>query len=125
MAKSCCSLKEIVFKGYKMKKLKQFVKERMNISKKLHDCQNTILDLQRKCYKCIDCDDYAGNYMVKNEVWFKAVPDYVKFKRGAPQDANIVAVCLPCLERRLNRKLTIDDFSDAPINKTILHIIKI
>ena len=44
-------------------------------------------------------------YMVTDEVWLTAWPD----KRGM--------LCIGCLEDRLGRQLTSDDFTDAQINQ--------
>lgn len=44
-------------------------------------------------------------YMVTDEVWQTAWPE----DRGM--------LCIGCLEERLSRKLTAEDFTDAPINR--------
>lgn len=49
------------------------------------------------------CDDCSGNgelYVVTDDVWF----------RQARARSNNV-LCIPCLERRLRRRLTVADFS--------------
>lgn len=46
-------------------------------------------------------------YMVKNEIWAAAT---------AERPANFL--CVGCLERRIGRKLTPDDFKDVPGNYT-------
>lgn len=60
-------------------------------------------------FECAACsintlhiDEY---YMVTDEIWLTAWPD----KRGM--------LCIGCLEDRLGRQLTSDDFTDAPINQ--------
>ena len=79
---------------------------------------------------CLDCkvDPLKINeyYMVHDKVWAKAgmkntlrgilAPrDYF----GSPWQISIGSelLCISCLESRLNRILTPDDFSDLPINK--------
>jgi hypothetical protein len=59
---------------------------------------------------CFDCEmDIPQNYMVHDEVWELA---------GLASNGGLL--CFDCLENRLGRKLTIDDFSDKPINAEIL-----
>lgn len=64
--------------------------------------------LDKKVFKCMDCamctlcnDEY---YMVQNELWSEAIPE----KHGM--------ICIGCIEQRLGRLLTKDDFTDAPLN---------
>lgn len=59
-------------------------------------------------YKCMDCgvdtsviDEY---YMVQHELW----------KSVAERDGML---CIGCLEKRLDRKLTPNDFIDALVNR--------
>ena len=66
------------------------------------------LDSSWNNYLCMDCQIIAPAYMVKNEVWLEA---------HDTQDGNL---CLWCLERRLKRKLVIEDFIDYPINAVLL-----
>jgi hypothetical protein len=58
-------------------------------------------------FACQDCpqDTLGGDYyMVHNELWHRVHPN------GAGM------LCLPCLEKRVGRRLQISDFTDAPIN---------
>ena len=63
--------------------------------------------------RCLDCKIDTGGlkefYIVKDEVWLNAVPD----KRGY--------LCIGCLEKRLGRQLTYDDFTVALINAMNWH----
>lgn len=70
-----------------------------------------------KHFICVDCHIDTSNrpsgineyYMVKDEVWQSVVPE----------DADIydnTMLCIGCLETRLRRRLTHNDFSDAPLN---------
>lgn len=62
-------------------------------------------DLAR--FSCQDCglDTMDDNYyMVHDSLWRKAHPKL----HGM--------LCLPCLQRRVGRRLTLDDFTPAPIN---------
>ena len=56
------------------------------------------------CGVCTHCS--AEYYMVEDEVWYSAVT-----ARSKPS-----ILCIGCLERRIDRLLTKDDFSDAPLN---------
>jgi len=61
-----------------------------------------------KDFNCMDCQVdtklIEERYMVKDDVWLKANPTI----KGL--------LCIGCLEKRLNRKLNSEDFTDAPIN---------
>lgn len=59
-------------------------------------------------FECLDCQvntsEIGEYYMVWDEVWYQAVPD----GKGM--------LCFSCLETRIGRSLTIQDFTGAPIN---------
>jgi hypothetical protein len=58
-------------------------------------------------FACQDCpaDTLDGDYyMVHNELWSAAHPNLYGM------------LCLPCLERRVGRRLTLSDFTGAAIN---------
>jgi hypothetical protein len=61
----------------------------------------------RRHFPCLDCqydtfrDEY---YMLRNEVWLSANPK----SKGM--------LCIGCVEERIGRRLTPEDFSAAPIN---------
>jgi len=64
--------------------------------------------------ECYDCRNQAVWYMVRNEVWGEAWPDYLKLRtqlrlqnQGKPVH---LLLCFKCLSKRLGRELTIDDF---------------
>ena len=60
------------------------------------------------CKDCgVDTQDIGEWYMVKDEVWAAVWP-----KRSKRE-----FLCIGCLEIRLGRRLTSDDFTDAPINE--------
>jgi hypothetical protein len=60
------------------------------------------------CNDCgVDTQDIGEWYMVKDEVWAAAW-----LKRSKRE-----FLCIGCLETRLGRRLTSDDFIDAPINQ--------
>ena len=67
-----------------------------------------------KYARCIDAKNgclkrgKTDSFMVSNEVWIAANLKGDDF------------CCLTCLERRLGRELTKDDFTNAPINDEIL-----
>lgn len=56
---------------------------------------------------CKDCGGVNHPYMLKHRVWDQAVS--VHNYRG-------LLICLFCIERRLKRPLTDEDFLNAPIN---------
>lgn len=61
-----------------------------------------------KCYDCGMCTDCSAEYyMVKDDVWYSAVT-----ARSKPS-----ILCIGCLERRIDRLLTKDDFSAVPLNE--------
>lgn len=67
-----------------------------------------------KSIECDDCDAYGYGYLVKDEVWEAATAD---------EDADLL--CLPCLEKRLDRPMRIADFPSVPINEPILHAFRL
>jgi hypothetical protein len=70
-----------------------------------------------KCI-CVDCkvDTGAGGngefYMVKNAVWQAAGMD----PTDCPENYRRFYLCIGCLEERLGRRLTPEDFLDCPLN---------
>lgn len=64
-----------------------------------------------KNFECKDChvNTLENNeyYMVHDKIWIKA-----KMKKGM--------LCIGCIEKRLKRKLTTNDFTEYPINKDFL-----
>ena len=59
--------------------------------------------LCKDCKKCISCK--GEYYMVTDEVWRQAQSDLSGM------------LCLNCLENRIGRSLTFEDFPDYPINR--------
>ena len=75
--------------------------------------------------ECYDCRHQSPMYMVRNPVWTAAWPEYRKLRSGLkaehPDKEVHLLLCFPCLEYRLKRKLTIDDFDlNIAINHGIL-----
>lgn len=64
--------------------------------------------MSRAKFRCVDCDIDTGkaheHYFVKNEVWFQVMP------------TNKGMLCIGCIEARLGRQLTGDDFTDCSLN---------
>lgn len=59
------------------------------------------------CEDCGECTNCIGEYfMVDDEVWYSAIT-----ARSKPD-----MLCIGCVELRIGRLLTKDDFSDAPLN---------
>ncbi len=65
-------------------------------------------------FPCIDCNNTTEFYMLEDEVWLAAVPDY-----HARRYQQHVYCCLSCVETRLGRKLTTKDFTNAKINSAL------
>lgn len=72
----------------------------------------------KKSYGCIDCGA-DEQYMVTQSVWQEAFPNYRTVHQARRAEGLHTCLCLSCLESRLGRKLTIQDFIDAPINRTL------
>jgi hypothetical protein len=86
-------------------------------------------------WRCFDCHEMGGEYMVHNHVWYTALPPQyehqIRSKLLTAARANSVCslahrptgiplrLCLRCLEKRLGRKLLLTDFTDAPINNSV------
>lgn len=77
---------------------------------------------------CRDCKDYSTPYMVRDEVWNEAWPEYrelrqvlrEKHRNTWSEGKSHVYLCLPCLEKRLGRTLMPADFDlELPINAAI------
>ncbi len=80
-------------------------------------------------WKCIDCDintkEIGDYYEVKPSVWPKETTRRMLQNRTTGQILQTVitdsrpvrgCLCIPCLERRLERTLTPDDFTDSKRN---------
>lgn len=86
-----------------------------------HNTNNT----KRKIGECYDCGFSHDWYMLKDEVWLQAWPEGYKELRTKLTLENqgrrvFVGLCYECLEKRLGRMLTIDDFDlGIPINSGI------
>lgn len=75
---------------------------------------------------CSDCNTYHPIYMVQDELWKTAWPEFVdlhKQLRLKQKELQVrgagMNLCIGCLERRLGRLLTIDDFTWAPANANV------
>lgn len=65
------------------------------------------------CMDCGVCTNCNGEYyMVHDEVWYSAITAMDKRHM----------LCIGCLEQRLGRLLTKDDFIDAPVNEIWLEV---
>jgi hypothetical protein len=67
---------------------------------------------------CRDCGRMDDDYMVEQETWCEAFDvETTKSMRRAPKGR----LCLDCLENRLGRPLTIEDFRcELPINRKVV-----
>lgn len=74
-----------------------------------------------KRFHCIDCNGHAEMYMIHDELWNSALPDWYEMKRVTGH----IYCCFSCLEKRIGRELTKEDFTNAPINDPIHFGIKL
>jgi hypothetical protein len=80
-------------------------------------------------YRCFDCLDRNNGYTVHDRLWDLAWPHHEEHRQAMHMRAEQLNqqhrkmvrqfLCLPCLEVRLGRSLTIDDFDDVPINRAL------
>lgn len=63
----------------------------------------------RKTFLCLDCGQSClfERYMVHNDLWRTAI---------GPGRGTRGMLCIGCLEDRLGRRLTPEDFTDCPLN---------
>ena len=66
------------------------------------------------CFNCVDCHkkikvNTKDYYMVQDHIW----------EEGVQEENRGNLICLDCLEKRLGRKLKIEDFTDYPVNEPI------
>lgn len=95
-----------------------------SLRKVLRDYNNTNT-IQKKMGECYDCTSTQDWYMLRDEVWNQAWPeDYSKLRTRLTLENQgkrvFICLCYDCLEKRLGRSLTIDDFDlGLPINSGI------
>ena len=66
-------------------------------------------------FVCYDCEEYGHGWMVENEVW-----EQICKSEGWHPENPYVIYCCECAEKRLGRKLTIEDFpTDVRINRPL------
>ena len=78
------------------------------------------------CHDCGGCDPY---YNVYDHIWALAMPEYPTLKarkrrefpsiNGKRDFRDYVGLCFTCLESRLGRPLTLEDFTNRPVNDGI------
>lgn len=83
---------------------------------------------ERKPWRCFDCGHPFVDYYVRDEIWLQAWPDYQEAKAEAIRQYSgtehdrlkHLTLCFTCLERRLGRVLSPDDFNlSLPANAGI------
>jgi hypothetical protein len=83
------------------------------------------IKLRNECY---DCGGYVMCYMVHDCVWLLAWPEYDELRvrlnppiidMSSDQDVIVLNLCFDCLQRRLGRKLCIEDFTDCEANNYV------
>lgn len=64
--------------------------------------------------------------MISRELWAQAWPEYEKLKKIMAKTyprydpRRYLLLCFSCLEKRLDRRLTLDDFdANIPVNKAV------
>lgn len=72
-------------------------------------------------FKCAACTDNTLHirefYMVHDEIWIAATSN----EDGTEDEKKARGMlCIGCLEARLGRTLTADDFTDAPVNQGVM-----
>lgn len=78
-------------------------------------------------WTCLHCGKpYREDYMVHDSVWREAVPDVherhvQQMVQGLPKGGLVLH--LRCLEARLERPLTVNDLSPAPVNDAIRYFL--
>jgi len=74
------------------------------ITRKLHN--------RKAKWDCVDCDTNTSyeHYFVKNEIW-----------HGLAKMTEVGMLCVGCIELRIGRKLSPEDFTDAHINNPKTH----
>ena len=87
----------------------------------LKSLEGRVRDERDKRLSCRDCKGFVEVYMVHNEVWNQAFPTYQTTRRHGPP----VYCCLTCLELRIGRYLTEDDFNNVLCNNVIKFGIRI
>ena len=74
----------------------------------IHTKKELVVAVSRQKFLCVDCKIDTGkaheHYFVKNDVWFSVMP------------SNKGMLCVGCIEARLGRNLTKDDFTDCSLN---------
>jgi hypothetical protein len=78
--------------------------------------QSKKLRYHKNAIKCNKCHTGMGHYMVKDDIWLKAVPNHHKLVK---KDGHY-NLCLDCLEKKLKRRLKSSDFTNAIINYDLL-----
>ena len=66
-------------------------------------------------FLCLDCGKLSEWYMLENEVWLAAVPEYSVLKVTHSR----VFFCLSCVEARLGRALLRVDFTSHRANELL------
>ena len=76
-------------------------------------------------YECRDCGRYGHGYMLEDDVWAAALSDEERRKDDPESDGydplSTLIICLPCVEKRLGRRLVPEDFTNVPLNRPVLY----
>lgn len=69
--------------------------------------------------RCFDCKGKYSIYHVNDEVWLQALPSYPRDVIDAHARGEQLLLCFDCLERRLGRPLTLQDFPECIANSGV------
>ena len=76
---------------------------------------------------CKDCNRYAYGFMLKDDVWLEALTqeerdEHPETTTAIDPNKPPLYICLHCVEKRMDRKLTVDDFNEStPLNRPVLY----
>lgn len=94
----------------------------MDLSELVRDKLYTSTTQRTRHFKgCLDCHTFKTPwYIVRDSIWKEAIPNYNEIKKSNPPE-HPIELCFDCLEKRLGRQLTIDDFDlTKNINTSLL-----
>lgn len=80
-----------------------------------------------RSHNCLECgQDCADAYMVRDEIWARAVPNEGELRQkrldaGLPRQ--VLVLHLACLEKRIGRPIGLGDLTEAPINSLARHLL--
>jgi hypothetical protein len=101
-------------------------KYKVQISTFLNKVQRENKDPRNTCFECLG---YGHRYMVTEDVWNSAWPEYKELEVSAakelrrtwnPDGSMRLLLCFKCLSKKLGRDFVHGDFTDVPINRHVM-----